>query len=95
LDAGSMRCYMLRKVNIEWGAPMRRISPLEIELLLSIADKPRIINKDMHPRHFHELAERGYLKRNSIDPFTVEYTITRLGKAAIAGIPTTSANVRR
>jgi DNA-binding HxlR family transcriptional regulator len=74
---------------------MRRLNPIEIELLLSIAERRRVIDNEMHHQHFNHLTERGYLKRTPIDPLKVEYTITRLGKAAIAGIPATSANVRR
>jgi DNA-binding HxlR family transcriptional regulator len=74
---------------------MRRLNPTELELLLSVADKPRVIDKAMHQEHFNNLTERGYIKRTPVDPLKVEYTITRLGKATIAGIAEADSEFRR
>jgi hypothetical protein len=74
---------------------MQRLSPIELELLLSLADKPRVIGHDIHHQQFNYLSERGYIKRVPVDLLTVEYTITRLGKAAIAGIGSATSEVRR
>ena len=74
---------------------MRRLNPTELELLLSVADKPRVLDKDMRQQLFNSLTERGYIKRAPVDLLKVEYTITRLGKATIAGIAGANSEFRR
>jgi hypothetical protein len=74
---------------------MRRLNPTELELLLSVADKSRVIDKVMHQQHLNNLAERGYIKGAPVGLLKVEYTITRLGKATIAGIAAPDSGFRR
>jgi len=75
---------------------MRRLNPTELELLLSVADQPRVVLKDMHQQHFNSLVGRGYVRRVPTDDcLNCEYRITRLGKAAIAGIAATDSEFRR